>query len=590
MNRRELLEFAGLSGAAFVAGERVWAQAAGGLTAGAPVLNQVGYPLDGQKVASVPARSGAGAAFSIEPALGGKRAFQGVLGDFRLDAASGDRVAPADFSLLATPGEYCVVAQGKRSAPFAIGKDVYREPLRAAVRAFYGQRCGCAVELGGGYRHPACHLDGAFHASAGKQGKLANHGGWHDAGDYGRYVVNSGISTGTLLWAWELYPEALKGLSLGIPEAGGKLPEYLAEIRWNLEWMLQLQDEDGGVWHKQTSEKFCEFIMPEKDALASYVIGTGSAPYKSSCATADLAAVMAIASRCYGPFDDGFAARCLAAARKAWNWAQANPDVVFANPPGVTTGGYGDAHCQDELLWASAELWRTTGDVEYEQAFLVAAETLTPELGVAVPAWGSVAPLAFWTYWMADRKGSRLAESGLAGKSSPEQMKARIGKQTAMAAEVLIGRRAVSGYGNTLSIEDYRWGSNGVAANQSLLLLVAHHLETNAAGVEAALGNLHYLLGRNCFGVSWVTQVGTNAFQHPHHRPSAADGVAAPWPGLLSGGPNARPADTVARSVPAGAPMRMWVDDQQAYSMNEVAINWNAPLVFLLAEATALKG
>jgi endoglucanase len=148
------------------------------------------------------------------------------------------------------------------------------------MRAFYGQRCGCAVDLGGGYSHPACHRVGAYHPSSGRGGPLDNHGGWHDAGDYGRYVVNSGITTGTLLWAWELYPGALRNLKLAIPESGTKLPDYLAEIRWNLEWMLQMQDDDGGVWHKQTSEQFCEFIMPQADLFTSYVIGTGAAPFR----------------------------------------------------------------------------------------------------------------------------------------------------------------------------------------------------------------------------------------------------------------------------------------------------------------------
>ena len=592
MNRRELLEFAGLSAVAFAVGEPLWAQAKNGLQAGGAAFNQVGYLPGHQKAASVLVRDTADMAFTVQSARTGKAVFQGTLSAPMMDAASGDRLALADFSSVATPGEYRLAAQGMRSESFLVGKDVYRLALRTTVRAFYGQRCGCAVDLGGGYSHPACHMDGAFHSSSGKEGKLPNHGGWHDAGDYGRYVVNSGISTGTLLWAWELYPEVLKRLSLGIPESGGKTPDYLAEIRWNLEWMLQLQDDDGGVWHKQTSEQFCGFIMPEKDGLTSYVIGTGSAPYKSTCATADLAAVMAIAARCYGPYDDAFAGRCLAAAKKAWTWAQAHPNVLFENPAGVGTGGYGDAHCNDELLWASAELWRTTGEAEYEQAFLVQAGELTPELSIAVPGWGSLAPMAYWTYLMADRKASRLAASGLAGKIEPEEMKARIRKQTAIAAEVLRGRRALSGYGHTLAISDFGWGSNGVAANQSLLLLVAHHFEANPAVrqelQEAALGNLHYLLGRNCFGVSWVTQIGTNPFQKPHHRPSAADGIAAPWPGLLSGGPNAQPGDTVARSLPAGAPMRMWVDDERAYSMNEIAINWNAPLVFLLAGVNAL--
>jgi endoglucanase len=126
-----------------------------------------------------------------------------------------------------------------------------------------------------------------------------------------------------------------------------------------------------------------------------------------------------------------------------------------------------------------------------------------------------------------------------------------------------------------------------MAANQSLLLLIADHLHSDNTLRQTALNNLHYLLGRNCFGVSWVTQLGLRPFQHPHHRPSAADGIAAPWPGLLSGGPNAHGGDQIADQLPKQPPMRMWVDDQRAYSLNEIAINWNAPLVFLLAGANS---
>ena len=138
-----------------------------------------------------------------------------------------------------------------------------------------------------------------------------------------------------------------------------------------------------------------------------------------------------------------------------------------------------------------------------------------------------------------------------------------------------------------MELREYGWGSNSAAGNQSLLLLLANHFHPDSALHEAALNNLHYLVGRNCFGVSWITQLGVRPFQHPHHRPSAADGIAAPWPGLLSGGPNAHGGDAVADKMPKQPPMRMWVDDQRAYSMNEIAINWNAPLVFLLAAANS---
>jgi endoglucanase len=547
------------------------------LAAAAPasvVFNQSGYLPNGEKIASVQVEDQRDPSFQIYAEKTGRKVLDAQLTNPLVDAASGYRVARADFSRLTTPGSYRLQTQGVRSQPFLVDNHVYENPLVLSMRAFYGQRCGCPVDLGDGYRHPTCHASGAYHPSSGRTGELPNSGGWHDAGDYGRYVVNGGITVGTLLWAWELFPHSLRTLSLHILESGGKLPDYLAEIRWNLEWMLSMQDSDGGVWHKQTSGQFCGFVMPQDDNLTSYVIGTGATPYKSTCATAGLAAVMAIAARCYGAYDAAFTARCVAAAEHGWTWALAHPDVGFVNPPGVVTGGYEDAHCNDEILWASAELWRTTGKPQYEQAFLREAQTLPAETAIAAPSWSNVAPLGYWTYVLAEGKAN-------------EAMRGRILEQTAAAAQTLLSRHRSSHYGNTLDLADYVWGSNSLAANQSLLLLLANHLEPNPRLLEAALGNLHYLLGRNCFGVSWVTHVGTNPLLHPHHRPSMADQLAEPWPGLLCGGPNAKPDDKVAQSLPKQPPMRMWIDDPMAFSVNEVAINWSAPLVFLLAAANA---
>jgi len=541
------------------------------------ILNQLGYHPAHAKIATVllanlPAQTQP-KTFRV---LNQTRAsvFEGKLSTPTLDPASGDTTTQADFSALTTPGTFQLEIANTLSDPFTISPTVYAEALRLTTRAFYGQRCGCNVDLGNGYKHPACHLDGDFDPTSGRSGTVPNAGGWHDAGDYGRYVVNSGITTATLLWAWELYPDALHNLTLGLPESGHALPDFLAEIKWNLNWMLSLQDPtDGGVWHKQTSLHFCAFILPQDDHLPSQIIGTGSAPYKSTCATADLASVMAIAARCYQPFDPAFAARCLTAARNAWTWARNHPSVPFTNPPTVSTGGYGDPDCSDELLWASAELFRTTREQQYESALLESIKPLLPNLKITVPSWNNVASLGLWTYALATTK--------------PTATTAAIHQATQVAAEELIARTHASGYGNSLALDDYHWGSNSNAGNQSLLLLVANQFQPNRAAVNAALSNLHYLVGRNCFGVSWVTQLGHRPFQHPHHRPSAADNIAAPWPGLLSGGPNAYGGDAIADALPKSPPMRMWLDDQRAYSMNEIAINWNAPLVFLLAAANS---
>lgn len=575
MRRREFLfssaRYLG-AGAVYSALPLDWAKAAPPENSMAIALNQVGYLPARSKHASVKVRA---TSFGVRSVAGDRVVYRGQLSAPEADAASGDTLQTADFSALTTPGNYVLeIDSGEKSPAFRIAGDVYRNALRLTMRAFYGQRCGCHVDLGGGYAHPVCHLSAAYHASSGKSGPLQNRGGWHDAGDYGRYIVNSGISTGTLLWAWELYQGTLRKLALQIPESGGKLPDFLAEVRWNLDWMTTLQDVDGGVWHKQTSLQFCPFIMPQDDTLTSYVIGTGAPAYKGTCASANFAAVMAIAARCYGAYDAAYAKRCLAAARKAWEWATSNPDVVFHNPPDVGTGEYGDDDCGDELLWAAAELWRTTGDAEYQKAFAAAAgkaESIT----ITAPSWSALSALAYWTYALASPKDALGLQSA-------------IQDATIKAAEALVANSNSNGYGNTLTAADYVWGSNGVAGNHSLLLLMANHFHANNGFVEAALGNLHYLIGRNCFGISWVTQLGSRPFLHPHHRPSVADHLPTPWPGLLSGGPNGHPADPVAKALPPGPPMRMWVDDQGAYSVNEVAINWNAPLVFLLAGVNSL--
>jgi endoglucanase len=196
----------------------------------------------------------------VKRASDGTTTFKGSFGPPAFDADTGDSVQAADFSKLAESGTYYLEVPGVgRSWTFSIGPDVYSRASYLAMRAFYGQRCGIAVDLGPefrGYVHPACHLKGEFHSSSGRQGQRNNIGGWHDAGDYGRYVVNSGITMGTLLWAWELFGPRLRDIKLNIPESGNGVPDILNEARWNLEWMLLMQDEDGGVWHKQTSESF----------------------------------------------------------------------------------------------------------------------------------------------------------------------------------------------------------------------------------------------------------------------------------------------------------------------------------------------
>jgi endoglucanase len=246
----------------------------------------------------------------------------------------------------------------------------------------------------------------------------------------------------------------------------------------------------------------------------------------------------------------------------------------------VGTGGYGDGNCSDERLWAAAELWRTTREETYNRGFLDLYADFRNAIAPTNPqSWGNVANLALWTYALGGGPDATVA--------------GEIRKNSASAADQIVTRTASSPYRISMTTRDYIWGSNAVVANYGMQLLVANALQANPRYVEAAIENLHYLLGRNTFSLSFVTQVGANPFRHPHHRLSGADGIAEPWPGLMAGGPNHARQDEAMRDLkklPAGLPpARMYLDDQAAYAANEVAINWNAPLVFLLAGALAGK-
>jgi endoglucanase len=546
-------------------------------------VDQVGYLPDETKYGMVVSASATGA-FDVRRVSDDATVFSGTLAAAFTDSASGDSIRTADFSILTTPGNYYLdVAGVGTSYDFEIGLDTFAHAFYMATRAFYGQRCGIAVTMGNvdgtTYSHGVCHASGScsdlpstYHSSSGLTGTKSTPKGWHDAGDYGKYIVNSGISTGEVLWTYEFFPDTTGSVTLNIPESGNSTPDILNEARWNLEWMLTMQDADGGVWHKNTSLNFGSFTLPEQDnAGTRYIIGTGTgAPYKTSCSTADFAAVMAIAARLYQPFDAAFSSTCLTAAQNAWTWVYANPNVTYTQPSGVFTGGYNDNNCSDERLWAAAELFRTTGTTMYSDYVVANAGGSTLFSATSNQGWGSLKNLALWTYYFA------------AGGDAV--LKNRIQTDTLTAAGSIASRTNAATNGYRVSLTGYWWGSNGEVANYGLYLLVANRMSPSANFVNAALNNLHYLLGRNTQNLSFVTHVGHNPFLHPHHRPSGSPEYmySPPWPGMLSGGPNSTGNSSDGVTPNNAYPAKCYIDDTGAYASNEIAINWQAPLVFLL--------
>ncbi len=484
---------------------------------------------------------------------------------YGFDEASGDITWHVDFSEVSVPGTYYLEdSEGNRSPAIHIRPDCYRETFRDLSRMFYFQRCGCALEapFAGKFTHKPCHCAKVQDYQNPEQSFSLNKG-WHDAGDYGRYVTPGAVTLGHLLYAYERFPAAFRD-SLQIPESGNGIPDILNECRYELEWMLGMQLSDGGVAHKLTSRYHAAFLMPEDDALPFFRYPV------SSLATADFAACMALAYRLYLPFDGDFAERMLTAAKKAWDWLAAHPELVFEDPKDCHTGGYGDSSDADERLWASAELYRATKDLQY----LTALRALLPACGELTDlGWSEVAGFAGLSVL--------FAKAG----DFPETLVEPFRSAFLQKADALLAVTENSGYLMALKPNEFVWGSNLSVMSNASVLVVAALLTDSGAYANAAEAQLHYLLGRNPLGVSYVTGHGSNPFRNPHNRPTYADGIDEPIPGFVSGGPNGHPADEKAcRLIPEGTPpMKCYADVYESYSTNEIAIYWNSITVLAMA-------
>lgn len=525
-------------------------------------VNQAGYyPADIKKaVLNFPAES-----FSVI-AADGSEVFKGNCSHFGQDRASGDDVYIADFSALTAIGDYRLSAGGITSPKFSVGENVNKKLFRDVMRAYYYLRCGMELESrhAGKFTHAACHTDRAIDWLDHSIEKDVT-GGWHDAGDYGRYVTPGAVACAQLLYAYILYPKAAGSLDMNIPESKGKLPDWLAECKYELDWLLKMQKQDGSVYHKATTAHHAEFVMPELDREQMYLLPV------SSMATADFAAVCALASRVYKPFDPEYSQILLSAAEKTAVWLKDNPQFIgFNNPEGCGTGGYGEGGDKDNRFWAFAELYSATGKREYHEAmqsYLVYDFSRT-ELGV-----GSVGGLGALSYIL---------------NENPEKNKEWDGAFKEMFcnhARRVKWLSSRSGYSCALTERDYNWGSNMGLMKNAMVCAIADTVCHTDEFRDTAKAQLDVLMGVNAVGMSYVTGNGEFAYNYPHLRPAFADGIEECIPGMVSGGPNSHPAEREARRfIPEGTPpMKCYVDRMEFYSINEITIYWNSPAAFTLA-------
>lgn len=525
-------------------------------------VNQIGYSPLQIKQAFAPVKAFPGqTSFSILD-NDGNSLFKKQLTVLQADKLYGEELLLADFSEFVTEGTFFIKIGTEKSYSFKIGEGIFNELYYSTLNYFALSRCGEDIKQEPSFwNHEACHT-GIAEIYGTNQTKQVL-GGWHDAGDYGRYIVAGSKTVMDLLLAYDESKNTYKDFDI------------LDEVRFELEWMLQMQREDGAVYHKISCYHFCAFIMPEQEKEKLVL-----APV-STAATADFAGCLAFSAKYYAKKDPDFAAKLIEAAKKAQVYLDSHEDELFRNPEEITTGGYGDWNVKDERYFGLCSLFAATGDSSYlEKAIEIREAALalpdTPEEPwkrnwIEHFGWGSVAGY-----------GSEILIKN--EDKIPESRKAYIEKLKSAiieGAEKNLEFINESSFG--VALKNTFWGCNGLVCDAAHMLLLAHDLTGKKEYWDAAEKQINYILGCNPLNICYVTGLGTDYTKHPHHRPTGATGKL--MPGMLAGGPCAGLHDQAAKAMLQNkAPLLCYIDVQASYSTNEIAIYWNSPLVYVLAK------
>jgi len=528
-------------------------------------VNQVGYEKDSPKQAYLVNKEANW--FELIRTYDSKVVFSdSIKAPAEKDTVTGDIISAIDFSDFNAAGEYVIKAGGPEpviSNNFKIRQNVYADALRIMSRSYYYHRCGTRVGDESDWGYEICHTDDApFFDNREKSRKVT--GGWHDAGDYNKFSVNTALSAGLLLYAYESNPDNFWDNQLGIPESGNGIPDLLDEVSWALKWLLKMQRDDGAVYHKVSQKKWIGEYLPHTDPSTRYIFDI------SSAATASFTAVAAIGSRHLKNYNPDFSQTLQSAAEHAWNWLEENPENFpiggFKNPEGVTGGQYNDPSDLDERLWAVMELYRLTDHDRY-LAFFIENYRKLYQSGIPPISWRDAHSLALRAFLRSDTSGKYLKE------------KDAVRKATIRHANSVLEVHDQNIYNNLLRYDQYYWGSNSVGLAYAFDLIQAYKITGHANYKNAALDQFHFILGRNPLNLSQVTGVGSAPVRHPYHQLSEMGNFNDPVPGMLVGGPNNHLLLNDRKISPY--PAKNYEDVFKNYLVNEPAINFTAILVYV---------
>lgn len=573
---------------------------------GTVMVNQVGYMTGRAKKATLVSDEASGVEFSLID-RDGNVVFTGTSEPFGMDPDSGYNVHILDFTSFDEAGTYTIeVSSGETSYPFGIGNIAdFESLLDDSFNYFYQNRSGIEIESQyitsgdtAALSRAAGHLPDI--AGIGDSGVTQDvTGGWYDAGDHGKYVVNGGISLWLLqnLYETSVYmgtSDMFSDGSMSIPENSNGYPDVLDEARWEMEWMFTMLVQDGDyadmVYHKMHDESWTGLALAPSDDIQSRVILP-----PSTAATLNVSACAAQASRLWRGIDDEFADRCLDIAIRTYAAALAHPEMYAPLESPAGGGAYGDDNVTDEFYWAACELYITTGDAAYLADMSSSSWYL--QIPVSLGGGESVGTYGSFDWGHVSSLGnlSLVLNGDVLDTDSYEALKASV----ISAADTYTGREASQGFGqpyapSSISYDNsntgYIWGSNSFVADNSIVISYAYLLSDDESYINGVTSGLDYLLGRNPMNLSYVTGYGSNTAHNPHHR-FWANSIDSSFPsapsGVLVGGPNSGMEDPYVQSLGwqpgVTPPATCYADNIEAYSVNECTINWNAPLCWVTA-------
>lgn len=473
------------------------------------------------------------------------------------DSTSGDKAWWFDFSTLETAGSYYVldVDNNLRSYEFEIAENVYENVLKQAVRTFFYQRVGFAKEIPyaeAGWTDGASHI-GPLQDKNCRYYKTPNDastekdvsGGWYDAGDYNKYTNWTADYVIQMLKAYQERPDAF-GDDYNIPESGNGMPDILDEAKWGMDHLLRLLNDDGSA---------IAVVSLSHESPPSSANGQSLYGGVNTSATLSCAAAFALGAYIYSDLGyESYSETLKNAAEKAWEWANANPDVVWRNNddnPLYDSKGIGSGQQEvDEYgrltkkIRAAIYLYELTEEEIYKSFF----EANYAQIHMIV--WPYVYPYEL------EEQETLLHATKLDGISGTIKNDI-ISKYNSSINSSEIGWKA---YDNSIDpymgyLDSYTWGSNNIKARQGLMYydVLAFNLNStrNEDAVSASENYIHYLHGVNPMNLVYLSNMYdhnaencVNEFYHTWFKDKSAlwdrVGVSTfgPAPGFLTGGPN----------------------------------------------------